>query len=135
SYAHYADWGFALVRTNPDAPKREGITFVLIDLKEAQGVTVSPLRQITGEVEFNEVLFENTRVPTANVIGAINDGWRIARSTLNFERGASVFSELIRMKRTLEDLYWAAAARGVFEDYRAALGSLSASLAAMRLTA
>src|SRR5215468_4046436 len=84
SFARYADWCMLLVRTDPDAPKHRGITFLLADL-HSPGVTVRPLKQISGDEDFNEVFFDNVRVPRQNVIGAVNGGWEIAITTLMHE--------------------------------------------------
>lgn len=96
SMAHKADWGILLARTDPNVPKHAGITYFLCDMKDP-GVEVRPLRQITGEAEFNEVFLTNARIPDAQRLGALNDGWRVARTTLNNERvslgGAAVKRE------------------------------------------
>jgi alkylation response protein AidB-like acyl-CoA dehydrogenase len=80
-----ADWGYALVRTDPEAPKHAGITVMMIDMK-ARGVEVRPLRQITGDAHFAEVFLDNVFVPDDDVIGDINRGWGIARTTMGNER-------------------------------------------------
>ncbi|NMM89113.1 hypothetical protein B2J88_33020 [Rhodococcus sp. SRB_17] len=85
--AHRADYGVALVRTEPDAPKHQGITMMLVDM-HAEGVTVSPLRDMTGNAVFNEVVLDQAFVPDGMVLGEINDGWRIAGRMLTHERGA-----------------------------------------------
>ena len=87
SFAHYADWCMLLVRTDPHAPKHRGLSFLLVDMK-TPGVTVKPLRQMTGEADFNEMFFDNVQVPRANLLGGINEGWRVAMTTLTNERGA-----------------------------------------------
>jgi alkylation response protein AidB-like acyl-CoA dehydrogenase len=86
SVAHHADWIFALVRTDPDAPKHKGISYLLIDM-HTPGVTVRPLVQMTGGRGFNEVFFEDVRVPRSNIVGEQNNGWQVAMTTLMFERG------------------------------------------------
>ena len=86
SMAQHADMIFALVRTDPDAPKHKGISYLLIDM-HSQGVTVRPLVQMTGGKGFNEVFFEDVRVPKKNIVGERNNGWQVAMTTLMFERG------------------------------------------------
>lgn len=83
--AHVADWMFCLVRTEPDAPKHKGISYLLIDMK-TPGITVRPLAQITGEADFNEVFLEDVRVPATNIVGKRGEGWAVSMSTLRHER-------------------------------------------------
>lgn len=83
--AHVAKWGMLLARTNMDVPKHSGLTYFLVDLT-TPGVEIRPLRQITGEAEFNEVYFENARIPDAYRIGNIGEGWKVAVTTLMNER-------------------------------------------------
>jgi alkylation response protein AidB-like acyl-CoA dehydrogenase len=85
SLAHRCTHGFATVRTNPDAPKHQGISMMVIDLK-ADGVEVRPLRQMTGHAHFNELFFDDVFVPDADVVGPVDQGWTVARSTLGNER-------------------------------------------------
>ncbi len=85
SDAQHADWMFCLVRTEPDAPKHEGISYILIDMK-TPGITVRPLRQMTGTADFNEVFLEGVRVPYGNLVGKRGQGWIVSRSTLKHER-------------------------------------------------
>jgi 3-oxocholest-4-en-26-oyl-CoA dehydrogenase alpha subunit len=85
SRAHRADWILLLTRTDPDAPKHRGITMLLVDMK-SPGVKVRPIRQLTGKAGFNEVFFDDLRVPAANVVGELNRGWYAATTTLDFER-------------------------------------------------
>jgi alkylation response protein AidB-like acyl-CoA dehydrogenase len=87
SLAHRADYIFLLVRTDPDAPKHKGISYLLVDT-HSPGVTVRPLVQITGAKGFNEVFFEDVRVPKKNLVGQKNQGWQVAITTLMFERSA-----------------------------------------------
>ena len=85
--AHYSDWGILLVRTDKDAAKHAGISFLLVDMRSA-GIEVRPLRQIDAGLHFNEVFFTDVEVPLDNVVGGLNDGWRVARATLTHERTA-----------------------------------------------
>jgi alkylation response protein AidB-like acyl-CoA dehydrogenase len=85
STAQQADWMFALVRTEPDAPKHEGISYLLIDMK-TPGIDTRPLRGMTGESDFSEVFLDNVRVPKANLVGERGKGWQVSRSTLKHER-------------------------------------------------
>jgi alkylation response protein AidB-like acyl-CoA dehydrogenase len=103
SFARYADWCMLLVRTDPDARKHRGITFLLADM-HAPGVTVRPLKQISGDEDFNEVFFEDVRVPRANVIGQINGGWEIAITTLMHERATLTFSRQLQSRVALTDM-------------------------------
>jgi alkylation response protein AidB-like acyl-CoA dehydrogenase len=85
TWAHVSDWAVCLARTNPDVPKRSGITYFLVDL-HAPGVTVRPLRHLTGEVDFNEVFLDDVRVPDFQRVGGEGDGWKVAGATLSGER-------------------------------------------------
>lgn len=85
STADDADWMFCLVRTEPDAPKHQGISYLLIDMN-TPGIDVRPLRQMTGDVDFNEVFLDNVRVPVTNIVGLRGQGWKVSHSTLKHER-------------------------------------------------
>jgi alkylation response protein AidB-like acyl-CoA dehydrogenase len=88
SGAHVADWGVLLVRTDPEARKHRGISYLFLDMK-TPGITVSPLRNITGTAEFNEAFFDNVRIPRDQVIGEVNMGWYVAAGALEFERSSA----------------------------------------------
>jgi alkylation response protein AidB-like acyl-CoA dehydrogenase len=104
SYAQYSQWCFALVRTDPDAPKHKGLSFLLIDMA-SPGISIRPLRQISGESEFNETFFDDVIVPAENIVGEVNDGWRIAMTTLAYERGPEdALGRQIRFKQELDKL-------------------------------
>jgi len=95
SSAQEADWMFALVRTEPDAPKHDGITYMLIDMK-TPGIEVRPLRQMTGEADFNEVFLDSVRVPATSMVGKRGQGWQVSRSTLKHERALIGNASMIR---------------------------------------
>ena len=103
SLAHIADWMMLLARTDPDAPKHKGITYFLLDMK-SPGVTVKPLRQITGDAEFNEVYFDNVRVHESQILGGVNNGWGVGLTTLMYERLALGFGIQVRLRIALDAL-------------------------------
>jgi alkylation response protein AidB-like acyl-CoA dehydrogenase len=116
SYAQFADWGLCLARTNPEVRKQAGITAFAVDMR-APGVDIRPLRQITGESDFNEVFLADVFVPDDCVIGAVDDGWRVSSSTLTHERGTNP-RQLVIHAQHLEELLRLAAAQGGFDDAR-----------------
>ena len=101
SKASYADWIYILARTDPTAGKRDGISYILAELK-SRGIDVRPIRQITGAAEFNEVFFDAVRVPLGNVLGPLHGGWKVAKSTLGYERVGQ--SRTHRIERRLDIL-------------------------------
>ncbi len=116
SYAQYADWGLCLARTDPTAAKHKGISFLVVDM-HAPGVEVRPLRQLTGEAEFNEVYLDAVVVPDDQVVGAVNDGWRVTSSTLSHERGTSP-RQLVIHTQLLDELLHLAERQGAFDNPR-----------------
>jgi len=111
SMGHVADWCFLLVRTDPTAARHKGISFLLVDMK-TPGITVRPLRQITGEAEFNETFFDNVRVPKENLVGKINEGWSVAITTLAYERDLLTFIRHISLRNALHRLVKLTQSRG-----------------------
>jgi alkylation response protein AidB-like acyl-CoA dehydrogenase len=103
SLAHIADWMMLLARTAPDAPKHKGITYFLLDMK-TPGVTVKPLKQLTGDAEFNEVFFDNVRVHESRVLGGVNNGWAVGLTTLMYERLALGFGLQVRLRISVDQL-------------------------------
>jgi alkylation response protein AidB-like acyl-CoA dehydrogenase len=116
SYAQFADWGLCLARTDPDAPRHEGISCFVVDM-HAPGVQVRPLVQLTGEREFNEVFFDGVVVPHDQLVGDLHRGWRVASSTLSHERGTNPRQLVIHIQ-LLEELLRLAAESGADTDPR-----------------
>ena len=100
SYAHRADWMHVLTRTDPEAPKHRGISYFMLDMK-TPGIDIRPLINITGGHGFNEIYFDNVRVPAENMLGEENRGWYVATTTLDFERSSLNFAAALR--RVLEE--------------------------------
>ena len=103
SYGAYADWMFALVRTDSTGVKHAGITFLLIDM-HSPGIEVRPLKEMTGEALFSEVFFTDVRVPVGHVVGEVGGGWRVAMSTLMFERGAGGLAQSVMLRNSVDRL-------------------------------
>jgi alkylation response protein AidB-like acyl-CoA dehydrogenase len=116
SYAQFADWGLCLARTNTDVPKQKGISAFAVDMR-APGVEVRPLRQITDETEFNEVFFDGVVIPEEQLIGPLDEGWRVANSTLTHERGINP-RQLVIHVQLLEELLRLALESDAFDDER-----------------
>jgi alkylation response protein AidB-like acyl-CoA dehydrogenase len=103
SFAHIADWCLLLARSDPGSERHQGLTYLLVDM-HADGVEVRPLRQITGDAEFNEIFFTDVRVPGENLIGEVGQGWRVAMTTLLHERGTLGFALTARLEVSLNQL-------------------------------
>jgi alkylation response protein AidB-like acyl-CoA dehydrogenase len=115
--AHRAQWCFAVVRTDPHAPAHKGISYLLVPMNQP-GVTVRPLKQMTGTAEFNEVFFDDARTERGLVVGEVDDGWKVAMATLGFERGTAFLSQQLAFQRELGELIEVAHKSGVSEDAR-----------------
>ncbi|MEU8521520.1 acyl-CoA dehydrogenase family protein [Streptomyces sp. NBC_01216] len=136
SHAEVADWCELLVRTDPEAPRHRGISWLAMPM-DAPGITVRPLRTLAGSTEFAEVFLDEVRVPVANRVGAENDGWRVTMVTLSFERGTAFAGEVVACRRTLGEIARAARRNGAWSDdvLRRRMGALSAEFRALwRLT-
>ncbi len=103
SFADVADWQELLVRTDRDAPKHKGITWVICDMK-SPGIEIREIETMDEEAEFCEVFYDEVRIPLTNVVGRLNDGWRTAMSTLSFERGTAFTVNQVRLAKVVEDL-------------------------------
>jgi len=115
SLGRYGDWIFTLVRTDRDAAKHKGISYLMIDM-HTPGIEVRPIVQINGDAGFSEVFFTDVRVPADNLVGELNDGWRIAMTTLGFERATGLGAH-VRFSRDLAELVALAKAVGADEDH------------------
>jgi len=100
SLAHWAQWCFVLARTDRDAPKHQGISYLLVPMDQP-GVEIRPIRQLTGTSEFNEVFFDDARTAADHVVGGVNNGWKVAMGTLAFERGASTLGQQLLFQNEL----------------------------------
>ncbi|MEU6391828.1 acyl-CoA dehydrogenase family protein [Streptomyces sp. NPDC046939] len=115
SHAEVADWCELLVRTDPDAPRHRGISWLAMPM-HALGITVRPLRTLAGSTEFAEVFLDAVRVPVGNRVGAENDGWRVTMVTLSFERGTAFVGEVVACRRVLGELAAHARKSGRWDD-------------------
>lgn len=112
---HHADYCFLLTRTDPDAPKHAGISYLLVPMRQP-GVEIRPITQPDGTAEFCEVFFDNARCPADNVVGGVNNGWKVANSTLAFERGQSATTGYRRFEEEWRLLVEAAQQNGTIDD-------------------
>lgn len=117
SAGHLADHIFTLCRTDPDAPKHKGISFLLVDMRQP-GVEVRPIKMLSGESEFNEVFYTDAVVPKGNVVGGVNNGWAVAMGLLGFERGEAAATASIRFQAEYDRLVDLARHYGASSDPR-----------------
>ncbi len=115
TFAHRAQWCFCVTRTDPESSGHAGLSYLLIPMDQP-GVEVRPLRQLTGSAEFNEVFFSDARTDAGNVLGDVNDGWKVAMATLGFERGTAFLSQQLSFARELDELIARARANGAAAD-------------------
>lgn len=115
SAGHLADHIFTLARTDPEAPKHKGISFLLVDMRQS-GIEVRPIKMISGESEFNEVFYTDATCPKHEVIGGVNNGWAVAMTLLGYERGEAAATMPIRYQAELDRLVLLAKERGVDQD-------------------
>ena len=134
TYAHEAKFCMLLARTDQDAPKHKGITYFILDMDQPN-VDVRPLRQITGEAEFNEIFLEEAEIPEENVVGEVGGGWGVAITTLMFERAGLGAAAVMGLKRSMEDLLAIIRERGLDEDpiIRQKIAQLQIGIESMRL--
>jgi alkylation response protein AidB-like acyl-CoA dehydrogenase len=136
SGAQHSKWCMLVARTDTSAAKHKGLTYFLLDMEQEE-VQVRPLRQITGESEFNELFIEGARIPDENVVGGVGNGWKVALTTLMNERAGLAFFLQVRLRQVLDEVFEEAAARGLLDDPIVAdkLAELHIKAEVLRLTA
>jgi alkylation response protein AidB-like acyl-CoA dehydrogenase len=134
SYAHVADHCIMLTRSDPASSRPSGLTYMIVDMR-APGVEVRPLRQITGDAEFNEIFLTDVEVPTDNVLGEIGGGWQVAMTTLLHERGTLGIALVSRLDLAVRKLLSLARDRGATPVQRDAIAREWIELEALKLTA
>jgi alkylation response protein AidB-like acyl-CoA dehydrogenase len=134
SFAHIADWCILVTRSDPSSERHAGLTYLIVDMK-APGVEVRPLRQLTGEAEFNEIFFSAVEVPIENVLGDVGGGWQVAMTTLLHERGTLGFALTATLGVTVQKLIELARDRGATPLQRDAIAKEWIELQALRYTA
>ncbi len=136
SAAQYSQWCMLVARTDPDVPKHKGLTYFLMNMQQ-DAIQIRPLRQITGDREFNELFIDGAWVPDENVLGGVGNGWKVALTTLMNERAGLAFFLQVRLRQQLDRLIEEAAGRGLLDDPVIAdrLGELLLKSEALRLTA
>lgn len=133
SFAHVADWQELVVRTEEGSQRHKGLSWVICPM-HAPGIEVRPIRKMSGQVEFAQVFYDDVRVPLDNVVGGLGNGWKVAMSTLSFERGTGFIADQVKQSQEIEELVERARATGAIKDQRIAeqLIQLKAEVAALR---
>ena len=136
SLAQFADWAFVVCRTEDGSRGHRGLSYLLVPMRQP-GVTIRPIRQLTGEAEFNETFFADARTPAENVVGAPGEGWQVAMGTLAFERGVSTLGQQMNFRNELDAIIAAARANGLLADplIRQRLAQAHVGLKLMRYSA
>ena len=136
SLAQFADWAFVVCRTEEGSRGHRGLSYLLVPMRQ-KGVTVRPIRQMTGEAEFNETFFADAHTAADNVVGTVGDGWRVAMGTLAFERGVSTLGQQMSFRNELSAIIAAARANGLLRDplIRQRLAHAHVGLTLMRYSA
>lgn len=133
SFAHVADWQELVLRTEEGSHRHKGLSWVICDM-HAPGISISPIRKMSGQVEFAQVFYDDVRIPLENVVGGLGNGWRVAMSTLSFERGTGFIADQVKQAQEIDELVATARANGKIRDDRIAgeLGQMRAEVAALR---
>lgn len=133
SFAHVADWQELLIRTEDSSQRHKGLSWVICDM-HAPGITIRPIQKISGQIEFAQVFYDDVRVPLDNVVGGLGNGWKVAMSTLSFERGTGFIADQVKQGEELAELIATARANGMIKDDRIAgqLAQMRAEVSALR---
>ena len=133
SFAHVADWQELVLRTEERSQRHAGLSWAICDM-HAPGITVRPIRKMSGQTEFAEVFYDDVRIPLAHVVGGLGNGWKVAMSTLSFERGTGFIADQVKQGHEIAELVAAARANGMIRDDRIAdqLAQMRAEVAALR---
>jgi len=133
SFAHVADWQELVLRTEEGSQRHRGLSWVICDM-HAPGIEIRPIRKMSGMVEFCQVFYDDVRIPLENVVGGLGQGWKVAMSTLSFERGTGFIADQVKQSQEIEVLVAKARASGALQDDRIAgqLAELRAEVAALR---
>jgi alkylation response protein AidB-like acyl-CoA dehydrogenase len=133
SFAHVADWQELVLRTEEGSRRHAGLSWVICDMR-APGIEVRPIRKMSGQVEFAQVFYDDVRIPLANVVGGLGNGWKVAMSTLSFERGTGFIADQVKLGLEVEALVDNARGSGALHDERICdqLAQMRAEVAALR---
>jgi alkylation response protein AidB-like acyl-CoA dehydrogenase len=133
SFAQVADWQELVIRTEEGSLRHKGLSWVICNM-HSPGITVRPIRKMSGQVEFAQVFYDDVRVPLENVVGGLGNGWRVSMSTLGFERGTGFIADQVKLAEEVEELVATARASGDIKDDRIAhdLGQMRAEVSALR---
>ena len=133
SFAHVADWQELVLRTEDGSRRHRGLSWVICDM-HAPGIEVRPIRKMSGQIEFAQVFYDDVRIPLANVVGGLGNGWKVAMSTLSFERGTGFIADQVKQSEEIEELIEKARATGAVRDDRIAeqLAQMRVEVTALR---
>ncbi len=122
-----------MLRTEEGSRRHSGLSWVICDM-HAPGIDIRPIRKMSGQVEFAQVFYDDVRIPLSNVVGGLGNGWKVAMSTLGFERGTGFIADQVKQSQEIEDLIGRARANGMIRDHRIAhdLAQMRAEVAALR---
>ncbi|MDP3674550.1 MAG: acyl-CoA dehydrogenase family protein [Novosphingobium sp.] len=133
SFANVADWQELVLRTEPGSQRQAGLSWTICDMR-SPGITIRPIRMMNGQTEFCEVFYDDVRIPVANVVGGLGNGWKVAMSTLSFERGTGFIADQVKNMIEVDEHIGRARSSGLLDDQRIAedLALLRAEVAALR---